>query len=730
VSVATDQLEAIVRREHPDPHSVLGAHPGEDGVTIRAHRPAARAITALLGDGEELELEQIHPGGVFEAVVDGAEPPLRYRLRVDYGPSGSFEFFDPYSFGPTLGELDLHLIGEGRHERLYEFLGAHVRTHEDVVGTAFAVWAPAARSVSLVGDFNSWDGRLHPMRSMGPSGIWELFLPEIEEGACYKYEILTQGHEIRLKADPYALETEVPPKTASVVSRSHHRWSEGESAWLERRAEQAPLEGPVSIYEVHLGSWRLNSLEGNRPLSYHELADELSAYARDMGFTHVELLPIMAHPFSGSWGYQVTGYYAPTPRYGSPDDVRHFVQRLHENGLGVILDWVPAHFPRDDFALARFDGTALYEHADPRRGAHPDWGTLVFNFGRHEVRNFLIANALFWLREYHIDGIRVDAVASMLYLDYSRREGEWIPNEFGGREDLEAVSFLKELNEVLYGREPGIISAAEESTAWPGVSRPTYVGGLGFGFKWNMGWMHDTLAYFQQDPVYRRYHHHELTFSLMYAFSENFILPLSHDEVVHGKGSLYTKMPGDHWQKLANLRALYAYMWAHPGKKLLFMGQEFAQPDEWSYQRSLDWHLLESADFAGIQSLVRDLNRTYKAEPALWELDSDPAGFFWLEANDADANVLAFARQTDRGGRVVVVALNLSPVPRTGYRLGLPRSGRWREAVNTDSRFYGGSDTGNLGDIEAEAVPWHEQPYSAEVTLPPLGALWLVPAAD
>ncbi len=732
MSIATDQLEAIVRREHPDPHAVLGAHSTTGGVIVRAHRPDAIGMTVLPADGARVSMEQIHPAGVFEGVVEGAELPLAYRLEVDYGPDGTFEFADPYAYAPTLGELDLHLIGEGRHERLYEFLGAHVREHENALGTAFAVWAPAARSVSVVGDFNSWDGRLHPMRSLGSSGIWDLFIPEIGEGSRYKYEILTQAHEIRLKADPYAFETEVPPQTASVVNHSHHKWSEREEAWLRRRAEQeAPLNSPMSIYEVHLGSWRLNSLEDNRPLTYRELADELSAYAKDMGFTHVELLPVMAHPFTGSWGYQVTGYFAPTPRYGSPDEMRQFVQRLHENGLGVILDWVPAHFPRDDFALARFDGTALYEHADPRRGAHPDWGTLEFNFGRHEVRNFLLANALFWLSEYHADGIRVDAVASMLYLDYSRKEGEWIPNEFGGREDLDAVSFLKELNEVIYSREPGIVSAAEESTAWPGVSRPTYLGGLGFGFKWNMGWMHDTLGYFEQDAVYRRYHHHELTFSLMYAFSENFILPLSHDEVVHGKGSLYSKMAGDHWQKLANLRALYAYMWAHPGKKLLFMGQEFAQPDEWSHERSLDWHLLESEDHAGVQSLVRDLNRAYRAQPALWELDSDPAGFYWIEPNDADRNVLAFARRgSDARAPHLVFVANLSPVPREGYRLGLPRSGRWKELVNTDSHFYGGSDVGNLGGVLAEGVPWHEQPFSAELTLPPLAALWLVPDED
>jgi 1,4-alpha-glucan branching enzyme len=727
MTVATTELDTLVKREHPNPHAVLGSHPDAGGVVIRALRPAANEIKALLDDGSAIELRQIHPGGVFEGTAEGAEPPLHYRLAVDYGASGSFTIEDPYAFGPTIGELDLHLIGEGRHEDIYEKLGAHVREHQNVTGTAFSVWAPAARAVSVVGDFNSWDGRLHAMRSLGSAGIWELFVPGVEPGARYKYEILTQDHDILLKADPYAQEAELPPKTASIVTVPRYEWSAADREWLTQRAEQQPLNEPMSIYEVHLGSWRLNTLEDNRPLSYLELADELAAYARDMGFTHIELLPVMAHPFSGSWGYQVSGYFAPTPRYGSPDELRAFVDRLHSGGVGVILDWVPAHFPRDEFALARFDGTALYEHADPRRGAHPDWGTLVFNFGRNEVRNFLIASALFWLREYHTDGIRVDAVASMLYLDYSREEGQWVPNQFGGREDLDAVEFLKQFNEVIYAREPGIVSAAEESTAWPGVSRPTYLGGLGFGFKWNMGWMHDTLGYFQNDPIYRRYHHHELTFSLMYAFSENFILPLSHDEVVHGKGSLLNKMPGDRWQKLANLRGLYAYMWAHPGKKLLFMGGEIAQEQEWSHERSLDWHLLEQPGHAGVQALVRDLNRLYKDEPALWELDSDPSGFWWIEPNDADGNVVAFARQSRDGRRVLVFVANLSPVPRPNYRLGLPRATRWREAINTDSTFYGGSDVGNLGGVQPEPIPWHNQPVSAELTLPPLAAIWLVP---
>jgi 1,4-alpha-glucan branching enzyme len=725
IAAAAD-LERIVRREHPEPHAVLGAHPADGGVVVRAYRPAATAVTVHADGFDPVALGNVHPGGVFEGVVEDAELPLRYRLEVDYGEAGTFTIDDPYRFLPTVGELDLHLIGEGRHEQLYGGLGAHLHELDGVRGVAFAVWAPAARAVSVVGDFNSWDGRLHAMRALGASGIWELFVPGVEADAHYKYELLGADGELRLKADPVAFACEVPPLTASVVFESAHEWSDHE--WLERRRDADPLTQPMSIYEVHLGSWRLNAQEGNRCLTYVELADELSAYALDMGFTHVELLPVAAYPFSGSWGYQVTGYYAPTPRFGSPDDFRAFVERLHASGLGVILDWVPAHFPRDDFALARFDGTALYEHEDPRRGAHPDWGTLVFNFARHEVRNFLLANALFWTREYHVDGIRVDAVASMLYLDYSRQPGEWVPNAHGGNEDLDAVVFLQELNEVLHAREPGVVSAAEESTAWPGVSRPTYVGGLGFGFKWNMGWMHDTLAYFQQDPIYRRWHHHELTFSLMYAFTENFILPLSHDEVVHGKGSMYGKMAGaDKWQKLANLRTLYAYMWAHPGKKLLFMGNEIAQEAEWSHERSLDWHLLEDDHHAGVQRLVRDLNRAYRDEPALWEVDFDPVGFYWVEPNDAESNVLAFARASRDHERVLVFAANLSPAPRGPYRLGLPRSGRWRELLNTDSTFYGGSDQGNLGAIEAEPIPWQNQPFSAEISLPPLAALWLVP---
>jgi 1,4-alpha-glucan branching enzyme len=610
----------------------------------------------------------------------------------------------------AFGELDIWLARAGRHEELWAKLGAHPVEQ----GVRFAVWAPNARYVSVVGDFNDWDSSADPLSPVDATGIWEGIVDGATTGQRYKYHL--DGHE---KADPLAFEAEVPPKTASVVFRSEYEWDDTD--WVEARREREPLREPLTIYEVHAPSWR-------KGLGWRRLAEQLAPYVRDLGFTHVELLPAMHHPYSGSWGYQVTGFYAPLSTMGSPDDFRYFVDHLHANGIGVILDWVPAHFPRDEWALARFDGTALYEHADPRRGAHPDWGTLVFNLGRSEVQNFLLANALFWLREYHSDGLRVDAVASMLYLDYSRKAGEWIPNRYGGREDLEAVAFLKELNELVHAREPGVISAAEESTAWPGVSRPTYVGGLGFGFKWNMGWMHDTLGYFQHEPIHRRFHHHELTFSLVYAWNENFILPLSHDEVVHGKGSLLAKMPGDRWQQLANLRALYGFMWAHPGKKLLFMGGEFAQEAEWNETAgSLDWHLLEQREHGGVQHLVRDLNRVYRAEPALWEADFEGSGFRWVEANDADANVLAFLRLSADGSRRLICLCNFSPVPRHDYRIGLPEPGRWREVLNTDSAHYGGSGVGNLGAVEAEARPWHELPYSAEVTLPPLGVVWLVP---
>jgi 1,4-alpha-glucan branching enzyme len=610
----------------------------------------------------------------------------------------------------AFGEVDIWLARAGRHEQLYEKLGAHVVDG----GVRFAVWAPNAHYVSVVGDFNDWNSASSPLAPVDETGIWEGVVEGATVGQRYKYHL--DGHE---KADPLAFEAEVPPKNASVIFESTYEW--GDAQWLAARREQEPLERPLAIYELHAPSWR-------NGLGWRELAEQLAPYVSDLGFTHVELLPVMHHPFSGSWGYQVTGFYAPLSTMGSPDDFRYFVDHLHQAGIGVILDWVPAHFPRDEWALARFDGSELYEHADPRRGAHPDWGTLVFNLGRTEVQNFLLANALFWLREYHADGLRVDAVASMLYLDYSRKEGEWVPNRFGGREDLEAVAFLKELNELAHAREPGVISAAEESTAWPGVSRPTYVGGLGFGFKWNMGWMHDTLAYFEHDPIHRSHHHHELTFSLVYAWNENFILPLSHDEVVHGKRSLLAKLPGDRWQQLANLRALLAYMWAHPGKKLLFMGAELANPWEWTEADELPWWLLEHGEHAGVRDLVRDLNAAYVANSALWRVDFSPDGFRWLEPNDAANNALAFMRLASEESSPVICAANFSPVPREGYRLGVPFAGPWTEILNTDSTLYGGSGLGNLGEVVAEKRAWHEQPYSLELTLPPLAVLWLRPA--
>jgi 1,4-alpha-glucan branching enzyme len=578
--------------------------------------------------------------------------------------------------------------------------------------------------VSVVGDFNGWDSRLHPMQLEPESGVWSLFIPEVGAGATYKYAVRTQDDRVLWKADPYGFKVERPPATATIVHRSRYTWRDDE--WLDRRRRTDQLRAPMSIYEVHLESWRRRPEEDNRRLTYVELADELADYVEELGFTLVEFMPLMNHPFGGSWGYQVTGYFAPTPRLGEPDALRSLIDQLHERGIGVILDWVPGYFPNDEHALARFDGTPLYEHGEEWRERHPEWGTLSFDLGKPEVRRFLLSNALFWQREYHVDGFRVDAVASMLYLDYGHREGEWVPNEFGGREDLEAIAFLKQFNELVHGREDGFISAAEESTTWPGVSRPTYVGGLGFGFKWNMGWMHDTLDYFGRDPIHRRFHHHQLTFGMTYAYSENFILPLSHDEVVYGKRSLLQKMPGDRWQQLANLRALYGYMWAHPGRKLLFMGGELAQEREWNHDTSVDWDLLDREDHRGVQALVHDLNRTYRTEPALFELDFEPGGFGWLDANDADRNVIAFARFAT-GARPLVCICNFSPLPWERYRVGLPQSGPWHELLNTDSAYYGGSNVGNLGKLEPEQVPYHGQECSAELTLPPLATVWLAP---
>ncbi|WP_405133266.1 1,4-alpha-glucan branching protein GlgB [Nocardia sp. NBC_01388] len=702
---------------HPDPHTVLGAHPHPDGTILRVLRPHAETVLARIG---ELDQPLEHIGhGVFEGVA-----PLHelwdYRIVTSYPGGRTVIDADGYRFLPTLGELDLHLLGEGRHERLWDVLGAHPRRYPtldgEVTGTSFAVWAPNARGVAVIGDFDGWSGNTAPMRRLGGSGVWEVFLPGIGAGSKYKYRVHGADGRTVDHADPFAFATELPPATASVVTESHYGW--GDEQWLRARDTDDPTRKPMSIYEVHLGSWRPG-------LGYRELAQQLAEYVAAQGFTHIELLPIAEHPFGGSWGYQVTSYYAPTARFGTPDDFRWFTDHLHRKGIGVLLDWVPAHFPRDEWALARFDGTALYEHADPRRGEQLDWGTYVFDFGRHEVRNFLVANARYWIEEFHIDGLRVDAVASMLYLDYSRPD--WEPNIHGGRENLEAVAFLQEMNATVHKHHPGVVTIAEESTTWPGVTRPTEVGGLGFTMKWNMGWMHDTLGYLQHDPVHRTWHHNEITFSLTYAWSENYVLPISHDEVVHGKGTLWTRMPGDDFTKASGVRALLSYMWAHPGKQLLFMGQEFGQFREWNHDRGLDWHELENPLHQGIHTLVRDLNTLYRATPALWSQDTSPGGYSWLDADDRDNNVLSFLRYGADGAMLACV-YNFSGAEHRDYRVGLPAAGQWLEVLNTDAIAYGGNGIGNLGAVAATAEPWHGRPASALVTLPSSSALWLVPA--
>src|SRR5262249_43882959 len=655
----------------------------------RAYRPDASRIVLIADFGARIPMKLLRDG-FFEAQLPGQKEAFGYLLEVHYPNQATYTLRDPYSFLPTWGELDLYLAGQGRHERLWERMGAHLKHYRDVSGVSFAVWAPNARGVSVVGDFNSWDGRLHAMRSLGASGIWELFVPEVGEGARYKFEIGVQGVGPRmLKADPFAFRTEVPPATASVVhDLKHFRWTD--RGWIESRSTVDP-EKPLSIYEVHLGSWRWVHEEGHRPMTYREAATALADYVVQMGFTHVEFLPLAEHPFSGSWGYQVTGYYAPTARFGHPDDLRFLINYLHQRGIGVIMDWVPGHFPKDAHGLARFDGSALYEHEDPRKGAHPGWGTLIFNLGRNEVRNLLLANALFWIEEYQVDGLRVDAVASMLYLDYSRGPGQWIPNRAGGRENEEAISFLREVTDTVRRKHPGVAMIAEESTAWPKVTAPASEGGLGFHFKWNMGWMHDTLSYFSKDPIYRAYHHRQLTFGLLYAWSERFVLPLSHDEVVHGKGSLLGKMPGDAWQRAANLRALFAWMWAHPGKKLLFMGGEFGQPRERNHDASLDWHVLENPAHQRLHRREPRHRRPYHQERPLFEMDPDPAGFQWIQADSAQANVLAFIRKSRTDERHLVCVANLSPIPKALYRMGMPRAERYVEVLNTDASPFGGS---------------------------------------
>ncbi|MBA2638712.1 MAG: 1,4-alpha-glucan branching protein GlgB [Nocardioidaceae bacterium] len=716
-----DTLATLADGSHPDPHSVLGAHPHGGAVTVRTLRPLARSVEVEHENGV-LPLRHEH-AGVWVGVLDQADV-ADYRLVVRYDDDVAHLVDDPYRYLPSVGEIDQHLISEGRHEMLWTVLGAHLRSYDSVAGavrgTSFAVWAPNALGVRVVGDFNHWDGRAHPMRALGSSGVWELFVPDVGSGTHYKYDVLGVDGQRREKADPMAAMAQTAPETASVVFESMYTW--GDDDWIAARAARSPHEQPMSIYEVHLASWRAGR-------SYRELAEELVSYAREQGFTHVELMPVMEHPFGGSWGYHVTGFYAPTSRFGSPDDFRHLVDRLHQAGIGVILDWVPGHFATDEWALAKFDGGPLYEYADPRKGWHPEWGSYIFDVGRIEVRNFLVANAVYWLEEFHADALRVDGVASMLYLDYSREDGEWTPNRYGGRENLEAVSFLQEVNATCFKRVPGTTTIAEESTSWPGVTRPTHLGGLGFGLKWNMGWMHDSLGYIAQDPIHRQYHHHQMTFAMMYAYTENFVLPISHDEVVHGKGSLLRKMPGDRWRQLATLRAYLAYMWAHPGKQLLFMGSEIAQDNEWSEQRELDWWLLDDPSHRGVQTLVRDLNHAYRELPALWATDSDPAGFGWIDANDSSNNVFSFVRggagDRDSAQRPLACVANFAAVPHEGYRLGLPAIGPWTEVVNTDADAYRGSGVGNLGAVDAVAAPWHGRPASATITLPPLGTVWL-----
>jgi 1,4-alpha-glucan branching enzyme len=720
-------VEAIVRGRHGNPFVVLGMQGGDGSpLAVNAFAPQAGEVEVLdAATGHVVaSLTRIHPEGFFSGFLEDRRERFRYRLRLHAGEF-VWEVDDPYAFPPILGELDEYLLGEGRHLDHYEKLGAHPRTVDGIDGVAFAVWAPNAKRVSVVGDFNAWDGRRHPMRKRIGVGVWELFIPGLERGIPYKYEILgAQGERLPLKADPVSFYQELAPATASIVhGLPQPQWHD--EAWMAQRHDRQALSAPLSIYELHLGSWRTH--DDGRPLHYSAIAEELIPYLTELNFTHVELMPVSEHPFAGSWGYQPIGLFAPTSRFGTPEDFAAFVDRLHAAGIGVIMDWVPAHFPSDAHGLVRFDGTALYEHEDPRLGFHRDWNTLIYNFGRNEVANFLLANALFWLDRYHIDALRVDAVASMLYLDYSRDPGEWVPNRHGGNENLDAVAFLRETNRLVFGRHPGAQTMAEESTSWPQVSRPLEMGGLGFGYKWNMGWMHDTLAYMSRDPIHRRHHHGQMTFGIHYGFSENFILPLSHDEVVHGKGSMLGKMPGDRWQKFANLRAYYAFMWTHPGKKLLFMGSEFGQEREWNHDRCLDWHLLADPLHKGVQTLISDLNRLYRDYPALHQLDCDPAGFEWIDASDVENSIFLFLRKAADDAPPVVVACNMTPVVRSDYRVGVPHGGRWREVLNSDSELYGGSNVGNGGYLNALAEGWHGRPCSLRLTLPPLATVVLAP---
>ena len=719
-----NELKSLAELKTRSPHQLLGMHPQDGGLVARALRPDAARIglePVHEKDKPKIELTRIPKTNVFEGMTKEANRVYAYDLVITDEKGNSHRTRDPYSFLPTLSESDLYLFGKGDERRIYDKLGSQLRTIDGVAGASFALWAPNAQRISVVGDFNNWDGRYHQMRSLGSSGVWEIFIPGVTEGAHYKYEIRTaQGH-IKLKTDPFGFFFETPPKNAAIVWKTDKfEWTD--EAWMSGRPQRDPLRSPVSIYEVHLGSWRKRSM--GESLSYREIAEPLVKYVKEMGFTHVEFMPVAEHAFYPSWGYQVTGFYAPSSRYGPPEDFQFLVNALHEAGIGVLVDWVPAHFPRDDWALARFDGTALYEHEDPRKGAHQDWGTLIFNYGRHEVSNFLTANALFWCERFHIDGLRVDAVASMLYLDYSRKAGQWIPNQYGGRENLEAIEFLRKFNHLTHTQFPGVMTVAEESTAWPQVTRPPYLGGLGFSFKWNMGWMHDTLNYFRRDPIYRKYHQNDLTFAMLYHHHENFILPLSHDEVVHGKGSLLGRMPGDDWRRFANLRTLLGYQWLFPGKMLLFMGGEIGQSSEWNANAEVEWWLLEAGPYhKGLQQFVKDLNQLYLAEPALWESDFDLNGFRWIDASDHEGSILSFIRQTASGKNQLAVILNLTPVPRFKYRLGLPRGGKWLEILNSDAAVYGGGNSGNLGGVHAREQKSHGLPFSAEFTLPPLSII-------
>ncbi len=724
--ITSKQIEALTHAREAEPHAVLGmhrcTHQGKSGLVVRALvEGALEAEVIELKNGKNFPMTLVDPSGLFETVIPRRRTVFAYQLRVTYASGEKRQYHDPYRFLPTLSEEDLYLFGEGNEHRIYKKLGAHLREIDGVPGVSFAVWAPSAKRVSLVGNFNHWDGRYFPMRSLGASGVWELFVPGLGEGELYKFEILDQRDNLHVKTDPYGTYFEAPPGNASIVHNTRkHQWKD--ETWMQRRTERAgDIDRPISIYEVHLGSWKRKMEDAARPFNYRELAPMLADYAEEMGFTHIEVMPLAEHPFEGSWGYQVTGFYAPTHRFGNPDDFAFFVDHLHQRGIGILLDWVPAHFPRDRFALAEFDGTHLYEHADPRQGAHMDWGTLIFNFGRNEVRGFLVANALAWLDRYHIDGLRVDAVASMLYLDYSREEGEWIPNKYGGRENLEAIDFLRETNRLVHDYYPGVLMIAEESTAFAGISKPVDEGGIGFDFKWNMGWMHDTLRYFQKEPVHRKWHHNDLTFGALYQWSESFVTVFSHDEVVHGKGSMLYKMGAWHIpEKAANLRALYTHMWAWPGKKCLFMGCEFAQSHEWKYAGSLDWHLCQYIDHEGVRLLVRDLNHLYCREPVLGCTDLSPQGFRWIAAHDTEASVISFLRQDEAEQTLFFVVGHFTPLARENYRIGLPRAGRWEEVINSNSEFYGGSGLGNGGAVFTEDVECDGMSQSGVFTLPPL----------